>query len=50
VETAGERCWRWTNGAGELRFDPLPEAAVMEIRLGGSANYIIGELPARLAA
>jgi hypothetical protein len=50
VETAGERCWRWTNGAGELRFDPLPEAAVMEIRLGGSANYIIEELPARLAA
>jgi len=50
VETGGGRCWRWTNGAGELQLDPLPEAAVMEIRLGGAASYITEELPTRFAA
>jgi hypothetical protein len=50
AEAADGRRWRWTNGAGELRFDPLPEAAIMEIRLGGAASYIIEEIPARIAA
>jgi hypothetical protein len=50
AEAADGRRWRWLDGAGELRFDPLPEAAVMEIRLGGAASYIIEEIPARIAA
>src|SRR3954449_11252663 len=48
AETVAGRCWRWTNGAGQLNLDPLPEAAIMEIGLGGSINYVVKESPARL--
>jgi antigen 43 len=41
--------WRWTDGAGELLFDPLPEAAIMELRLSGSACYIVEPPPTYVA-
>lgn len=50
AETDGENRWRWTNGAGELVFDPLAETGLLEIRLGGAATYITEEQPARFAA
>jgi Hint domain-containing protein len=49
-ESAAGALWRWTDGAGELLFDPLPSAAIMEVKLSGSASYIIEEIPACMAA
>nr|WP_294560768.1 Hint domain-containing protein [uncultured Rhodopila sp.] len=50
AEAMADCRWRWTDGAGVLEFDPLPEAAVMEVRLAGTAIYVVEERPARLAA
>ena len=49
-ESAGEALWRWTDGAGELLFDPFPSGAIMELKLSGSNSYIIEEVPSRVAA
>ena len=45
-----ESLWRWTDGAGELRLDPLNQATVMEVRLSGSTRYIVGRDDEREAA
>ncbi|HEY4171647.1 MAG TPA: hypothetical protein VGM42_01375, partial [Rhodopila sp.] len=37
-------------GAGELRFDPLSHASVMEVRLSGSTRYIVEQAAEREAA
>ncbi len=50
AETADGHRWRWTNGAGVLEFDPLATAAILDIRLGGAAAYIVEEPPAQLSA
>jgi hypothetical protein len=42
--------WRWTNGAGELLFPKLTEAAFLEVSLAGEASYILEDNSARLAA
>jgi hypothetical protein len=34
---------RWTDGAGELRFEPLADARIMDVKLGGSMDYAIGK-------
>jgi antigen 43 len=49
-ESTETALWRWTDGAGELQFEPLARAAVMEIRLSGTVKYIAEEIAARLAA
>jgi len=49
-ERGQDRLWRWTDGIGELRFDPLTQAAMMEIRLSGAARYIVEQAEARAAA
>jgi antigen 43 len=49
-ERAVGEMWRWTNGAGELLLDPLPEAAILQIGLSGSARYIVDRKSAAIAA
>lgn len=48
--SANTAVWRWTDGAGEQSFEPLPEAAIMEVWLSGSSAYILDEVTASLAA
>jgi hypothetical protein len=49
-EHGQDKLWRWTDGTGDLRFEPLTQAAMMEIRLSGSARYIVEQEAARAAA
>ena len=49
-ESAPRALWRWTDGAGEVRFEPLAQVTVSEFRLSGSAFYIVEEPAAHAAA